>query len=162
MFFHFVFSLYLPHPLEFLRVLSLEKSRATRVTFRDQKHWNRLKDKKVIAKNNPKIQRIFVFLVSFFILFFLITPKPFGVSNRSLQGRWLCTPATFCSKESWNRWKNKKVIRKKTKNKMSFFFFFFLFFVFFILFFGLTSEPFGVFDRGLLRAVAVHKGNFLQ
>ena len=31
---------------------------------------------------------------------------------------------------------------------------FFVFFVFFILFFGLTSEPFGVFDRGLLHAVA--------
>ena len=31
---------------------------------------------------------------------------------------------------------------------------FFCFFVFFILFFGLTSEPFGVFDRGLLRVVA--------
>ena len=31
---------------------------------------------------------------------------------------------------------------------------FFCFFVFFILFFGLTSEPFGVFDRGLLHAVA--------
>ena len=31
---------------------------------------------------------------------------------------------------------------------------FFCFFVFFILFFLITSEPFGVFDRGLLRAVA--------
>ena len=128
MFFHFVFSLYLPHPLEFLRVLSLEKSRATRVTFRDQKHWNRLKDKKVIAKNNPKIKErqthfVFCSLVHIF--------RTLGSFCLRLAGLTALTAGNVCCKRERNRMKDKKVISKKTKKNV----FFCLFFCFFGLFF---------------------------
>ena len=65
--------------MEFLRVLGLEKSLATRVIFPDQEQGNRMTDKKVRAKNNPKINILIVFIV-FSFRFLLITSEPFGVS----------------------------------------------------------------------------------
>ena len=47
-----------------------------------------------------------------------------------------------------------KSYKRKNKKQYVFLFFVFLFFVFFILFFLITPEPFGVFDRSLLQAVA--------
>ena len=131
MFFHFVFSLYLPHPLEFLRVLSLEKSRATRVTFRDQKHWNRLKDKKVIAKNNPKIQRIFVFFGFFFHFVFSNSSQTLWCFQSLFAGPVAVHAGNFLQQRKLKSVEKQKSYKKKNKKQYVFFLFFcFFHFVF--------------------------------
>ena len=96
-------------------------------------------------------------MVCFFILFFLITSEPFGVFDRGLLRAVAAAARDFSRPRTWRSVERQKSYSKKTKTKMSFFFVF-LFFSF--CFFLITSEPLGVFDRGLLRAVAAAARDF--
>ena len=109
-----------------LRVLSLERLLATRVIFRDQKHRNRMKDNKVIAKNKNKNVFFFVFQPLTF-LFFPHNFRTLWCFQSIFAGPVAVHAGNLLQQRKLKSVKKQKSYKQKNKKKQSFLSFFLFF-----------------------------------
>ena len=141
LFFHFVFS----HNSRTLASFCLKLAGLAVLTAGNvwcKAEWNRMKEKKVRAKNNRKNKKKMSFFL-FFCFFHFVFSNNFRTLASfflRLAGLAALAAGNVCSKGEWNRMKDKKV-RAKNNRKNNILI---VFIVFSFCFFLISSTPFGV------------------